>query len=53
MCVRVCVCMRVSVNVYGHMFVYALDSFRPGLGQVAVSSEPGDESSSSNAGGVS
>jgi hypothetical protein len=28
----------------GMLFVYALDSFRPGLVQVAVSSEPGDES---------
>jgi hypothetical protein len=35
------------------MFVYALDSFRPGLGHVVFSGEPGDEPSSSNAGGVS
>ena len=43
----------MSVSVYGYMFVYALDSFRPGLGQVAVSGEPGDKSSSFNPGGVS
>lgn len=41
------------MSVYGYMFVYSLRSFRPGMGQVAVFSEPGDESSSSSAGGVS
>ena len=44
-----CVCVSVSVYVS----VYSLVSFRPGLGQVAVSSEYGDESSSSSAGEVS
>lgn len=41
---RACVCTRVSVSVYGPMFVFSLDSFRPGLGQVAVSSESVDVS---------
>jgi hypothetical protein len=53
MCARASVCMYACVCecLWVYVCVYALDSFRPGLGQVAVSSEPGDESSSSNAGG--
>jgi hypothetical protein len=52
LCACARVCMRVSVNIYGYMFVYALDSFRPILGQVSISSETGDESSSSIARGL-